>query len=319
MLPQPPSGYLTKSEADTRLEQYLSAGKYDDPHMPKRAEPAHVDEFVRKVLERKELGPRHMARVGELMRFYVLRARVEHVLRWLNRRESKAEELPRSITAVAIVGDLGNDDQQAQAAKYYQHLLAHRFADQHFGPLIDLFFHLPASADPKSVSAALDRRMAALEPKIESDREATVAYYELKDFKQARWVAVQAARQRGQEMLKLADPGRRRQELTRCYLGYERRPYVDFERWGMMMTQRECAEGEPAQIADVFLNEFKLLMTRGARPELPAHEAEDLKKYTTRCARAVAFYGAQLDDQQAAFATKNENAHQDDVLYWEPA
>jgi hypothetical protein len=198
-------------------------------------------------------------------------------------------------------------------------LLSHRFADQHLGPLTDLFFHQPASADPKWVSEALDRRMAALEPKIESDRQVAVAYYELKDFKQARWVAVQAAKNRRLEMLKLTDPKRRRQEYARCYLGYERRPYVDFERWGMMMTQRECADGQPPELADVFLNEYTLLMGRGARPELPSHEAEDLKKYTTRCARAVAFYLGSLNDEQAAFAAKNENAQQDDILYWEPA
>lgn len=317
MLPKPPEGYLSKDEADVRLEQFLSAGKYDAPRLPKRAEPAHVDEFVRKVLDRKELRPRDMARVGELMRFFDLRGCCGNVLKWLDRREAKPEDLPKPMTAVAILGDMGTDDQQAQAAKYYQHLAAHRFAEQHFGPLLDLFFHLPPNANPKWIIEPIDEKLAALEPKIESDQDAAVAYYELKDFKQARWPAVEAAKKRRHELLKLADANRRRQELARCYLGFEGRPYADFERWGMMMLQRDCAATEPAQLVKVFLHEMNLLMSRGTRPDLPAHEAEDLKKYTTRCARAIAFYLGMLDDKQAEFAAKHENRDQDDVLYWD--
>jgi len=319
MLPKPPNDYLSKDDAESRLKAFLNAGKYDVAPMPKRVRPDQADEFVKKVLDEKTLGRRHLPRCGELMRFYDLRARAAQLPRWLDRRESQAEHFFQPMVVIALLGDFGDDPLQEKATQYYKYLTAHRLAEPSFPDLIDLFFNLPATADVAWIAGPLDATAKSLEPQIKTDRDAAVAYHKIKDWQQARLVAVQAGWKRKNEIRTEQNAARRRQALAKCYLGFESKPYVDFEKWGMMMLQRECNASQPAEIADLFLKELDILMLRGARPAaLSPAELEDLKKHTTRCARAVEFYRGKLSAEQAEFAEKQKNEKQSDVLHWGP-
>lgn len=318
MLPKPPDGYLPKEEAESKLRGYLDARKYDAPVMPKRVQPAQADDFVRKTLDGDQFGRLYIQRCGELMRFYDLRDRPQQLTRWLDRRETRTDQFALPIAIVAILGDLGDDALQQKANEYYQHLVSHKLAEESFPALVDLFFHLPPSADAKWIDGPLAAKMKALEPKIEADHASAVQYYSIKDLRQARLVAVQAGRKRKQDCLAHQTVARRRQEFARCYLGFDVKPYVDLEKWGMMMLQRECSSCSPSEVADAFLHQLELLMLKAKQPGLASADLEDLKKQTTRCVRAVQFYDGKLKAEQTEFAAKFNNPAQGDVLYWGP-
>jgi hypothetical protein len=318
MLPTPPKGYYSESDAHTKLFAYVSAGKYDFVLLPKRAEPPHADKLLEQTLDNKDLRVKALGLCGNVMRFYDLRGRAQQLVKWLDRGEAR-EQFPRSVLATGLAGDFGDDKLQERAVKHYQFLLTQKGADKYFRELIDCLFHLPESADAKWVSDALDQKAQELQPRIKSNEDAAVAYNDLQDLKNDRLAAVLAGKKRKEDILKLKDPDRRRLEFARCYLGLEPNGYVDLESWGLMMLQRDCNENDPPALAATFLQGFDMIQSRGKSKEpLPAGDEHDLKIYVTRCKRAVEFYLGQLNDKQRPFAEKYQKDEQHDVLCWDP-
>jgi hypothetical protein len=319
MLPKPPDDYQDESQAKALLDRFVNGGTYEGlTRLPKRAAPPLVDEFLGKTLDSSEIKDRQLSRCGELMRFYDLRAGAKQIAGRLDRKEKDLPLFERSMSALAILGDLGDDALQDQAAQYYQYLSSHRVADQCYGRLVDLFFHLPAAADPKSISEPIEARVKSLEPKIESDQDSAVVYYALKDLLDDRLPTVVKAKQRKHAILKTPDTPRRRLDLARWYLGLERNAYVDLRTWAMMMLQRECNAGKPEELAERFSHSLDLIMSEASRRHVSGGDVDDLKSYVTSCARAVEFYGGALNEKQAAYAEEHKKKDQSDILYWEP-
>jgi hypothetical protein len=319
MLPKPSDGYQDETQAKALLDRFVNGGKYEGlTGLPKRVAPPLVDEFLSKLLDSHEITDRQLSRSGELMRFYDLRDRAKQVSARLDRKEKDLPLFERSMSAVGILGDLGDDPLQDQAAQYYRYLIAHRLADQCRARLVDLFFHLPAAADPKWISEPLDARVKSLEPKIESDQDTAVVYYALKDLLDDRLPTVVKAKQRKHLILKTTDAARRRLDLARWYLGLERNAYVDLRDWAMMMLQRECNAGKPEELAERFSHVLDLIMSEASHRQLAGGDVDDLKIYVTSCARAVQFYQGTLTEKQTAYAEKHKKKDQPDILYWEP-
>ncbi len=318
MLPKPPNGYLSESDADQHLHQFVHVGKYDFPHLPKRVDPAQADKFMEKTLKDKALRIKALGQCGALMRFYDLRSRAEQLGQWLDRDQAR-DHFGRSVAATALVGAFGDAALQQRAVTHYQSLVGNRLAPDFFPELIDCLFHLPESADPKGITAALDQRLQALQPKMATDEDAAVEYNRISDLKTDRLAAVLLAKKRKEEILKLKDTDRQRLEVARCYLGLEPNGYIDMSAWGVKMLQRDCRDHDPPPLAATLAHAFDLIMSRGnVRQGLTPGDQKDLNIYVTRCRRAVEFYLGKLNDKQQPFAAQHDNEEQNDVLYWEP-
>jgi len=321
MLPKPPGGYLERSQAESTLGQFVYAGYRDGPvALPKRADPAQVDEFVKKVLESDKLTNRQLSQSGALLGFFDLRPRVERLPRLLDRREREDDEVERSITALALLGDLGNDAQQQQAAEYYKAFVARPVAEPRFARLVDLFFHLPEKADPKWIGDVLDAKRKALEPDIATNVDAEVAYHTLKDLKEGRLTLILDAKKRRHELLGVKDAKRRRQDLARCYLGLEVFPHVRMQQWAALGLQHECNGADPPELADTFSRLLDVFSSTGsiAMADGATLDDDERKACVTSCARALEFYLGQPSEKQTAFVEKNRGPEQNDLLYWEP-
>ena len=321
MLPKPPNGYLNRSTADGLLTSFVFAQRFDAPTaLPKRAEPTQVDEFLRKAFERERPDRRQLSQAGELLRFFDLRKRVEPMTKWLDRRERQADEFVRSMTAVALLGDLGNDAQQQQAAEYYKFLVTRSQAETQYTQLVDLFFHLPEKADPKWISDPLEEKRKALAPDIASNQDAEVKYHELGELKDNRLPRILEARKLKFEILALKDAIRRRRELARAYLRLESFPHVDLNEWAVMLLQRECNAGDPPDLVEPFAHLLGLLMSPASVTDSSGQrlDPEDEKPCVTSCARALEFYLGKLDAKQAEYVDKHKVPEQNDTLYWEP-
>ncbi len=321
MLPKPPNGYLERSQAESTLKQYVYAGYRDGiVALPKRAEPAQVDEFVKKVLDDDKLTNRQVSQSGELMRFFDLRARVERLLKLLDRHEREDDQVERSITALALLGELGNDAQQQQAAEYYKTFVTRPVAEPRYARLVDLFFHLPEKADPKWIGDVLDAKRKALEPDIATNADAEVAYHTVKDLKETRLALILEAKKRKHALLGTKDPTRRRQDLARCYLGLEEFPHVRVPQWAAAGLQHECNSAAPPDLAGVFSSLLDMFASSGsiATADGATLEDDERKACVTSCARALEFYLGTPSEKQAAFIEKNPSPDQNNVLYWEP-
>ncbi|HWL95468.1 MAG TPA: hypothetical protein VNT79_18260, partial [Phycisphaerae bacterium] len=266
-----------------------------------------------------KLKNRHIVRIGELMRFFDLRSRSPEVQKLLSKQERELPQFYRSLTALTIVADMGDPPAQAAAAQYYQYLCAHRLAQGNYEGLVDTCFHLPASADAKSITDPIAARMKALQPKSATDDNAAVEYYKLEDLLNDRVPTVLAAKKRRHEILEHKSEQRRCQETIRLYLRAERNGYIDYRPWAVMILQRDCNATDPPALAKEFEHMFQLIMDQAARQApLPPGDEEDLKKYVTSCARGVDFYRGKLDQSQTDFANKYTVKEQNDPLHWTP-
>jgi len=318
MLPKPPNGYLAEPQADQQLREFVHVGKYDFPRLPKRADPAQADKFMKKTLEDKDLRIKALGQCWALMRFYDLRARAGQLTQWLDRDQAR-DHFGRSVTATALAGAFGDDQLQQQAVTHYQLLVGHRLAPGFFPELIDCLFHLPDGADPQGITAALDQRLQALQPKMAADEDAAVEYNRIADLKSDRLAAVLSAKQRKEDILRIKDAERRRFEVARCYLGFEPNGYIDLSAWGVLMLQRDCRDDDPPPLAATLAHALDMIISRGSSKQgMTPRDEKDLNIYVTRCRRAVEFYLGKLNDKQQAFADQHDNAEQNDVLYWEP-
>ncbi len=318
MLPQPPDGYRSEDVARTELSDFLLAGKYDPLVLPKRCEPATVDDFVKQAFEQdKKLNVKGVRRCGLLMAFYDLQARAEQLDQFYDRRAVGEEAFERALSAIGLACDFGPPPIAAKAVDAYRGVLGLDLSPQQWEVAIDTFFHLPADADPAWLTGPLDRQAAALKPKIESDPDAEVAFHRIEDWKSDRIASVMKARDFRSATLKHKPLERRVKDYSRAYLGLERNGYVDLQWWGVMMLQRECNAAEPAKIAGALTEGMDLLMNRAGAPEkLPPGDKKDLAGYTTRLTRAIDFYGGILTPEQKKFADENQR-DQSDVLHWD--
>ena len=321
MLPKPPAGYLQRYQAESTLAQFVFATFRDGPvALPKRADPAYVDEFLKKSLDGDKVTNRQLSQSGALMRFFDLRQRVERLPKWLDRREREDDQIDRSITALALLGDLGTDAQQQQAADYYKTFVSRSIAEPRFARMVDLFFHLPEKADPKWIGDALDAQRTALEPDIATNTDAEVSFHTLKELKENRLPLILEARKRKHELLQIKDAGRRRQDIARCYLGLEVFAHVRMEQWAAMVLQRDCNAAAPPDLAAVFSQLLDVFISAGAisTADGAALDKDEQKACITTCDRALEFYLGQPTDKQAEFLKKWPPADQNDLLYWEP-
>jgi hypothetical protein len=323
MLPKPPDGYWPKDEALATLDRFVNGDKYSSlTGLPKRAEPAHVDEFVRKTLDAKELKLRQVQRCGVLMRFYDLRQRTVQLLKLLDPPPGPApRRFPTpvlTLVAVAIVCDMGDPAQQQKAVDAYKTVLsAPDLPNNTYEQAVDTFFYLPQNADPKIVSTPLDDKVKALQPKAANDDDVAVQMYALEDLSSQRFQTVLKAKKRKHEIAAIPDPHKRRQELGRCYLLLERYPYVDMQTWAWMMIQRDCAAGDPADLAAEFVQGFDLIRSQAAKRQLAPGDEKDLNGFVTRCAHGVEFYLGKLSPDQMKYWREHNNEDQLDVLHWD--
>lgn len=314
MLPKPPKGYLERSKADTVLQHYIMASRFDGPEpLPKTADPSQVDAWIRKALEADSPKSRHVAKCMRLMRFFDNRSHAGLVTKWMQRRDSEPDEYNRAIVSLTILAESGNDSQAAQADEYYRHLAGKPSIDQRFEQMIDVYFYLSDKADQKWILDPIEKKMKVLEPNVESNVDTQVAYLKLKNYRDDRVPRILEAKARRHEILKIADAKRRRQEVVRFYLGLETYAHVDFAAWAVMMLQRDCNATNPDELSSAFALMLDAMMSTTAVEGL---EDEDKKGCITSCARAMEFYGGKLNEKQAEFVKKH---HQDqaDVLYWE--
>ena len=114
------------------------------------------------------------------------------------------------------------------------------------------------------IARPISTKMSALQPKIESDEDAAVAYYELEDLQNDRLPTVLQARKRKHELLKLKDMKRKRRDVGRCYLRFDRNAYVDL-RTGPFLDLRRDSRTIAVERLDV-------LARPGLRLDLDGHD-----------------------------------------------
>jgi len=322
MLPQPPNGYLDKASADHALLTFLKAKKFDMPTpLPKRVEPRQAGEFASKALEKDALTPPEAGRLSELVRFFNLRQTAPTLAQRLNRRESGEAEWQRALVFTTLLADVGDDTQARQAAEYLRYLAGTRTASEAPEQIIGAYFALPAGADPKIVTDLLDAEQQKAQAAGAQDEDASRRAAEMQSLKSDRFARVERARKRKFEILALKDPARRRSQLARVYLELEVYPTTSMQPWSLMMLQRECDEGTPAELAAVF-GEILDLMRMPAGVVGPTGEkptGEEEVGLLTRCVRAIEFYLGSLTEEQQKFVDSKKDfpREQDDVLWWE--
>src|SRR5260370_35428670 len=165
----------TEEESRTLLTIFVFEGRYGGSRAPRGIEPDFVSRFIR---ERLEPGspPGAYAAVLELLRFYERADVLPHLRRALTGNEASGADLVRSAHVLQAIGDLGTRDEAAQAADYFDRILApHRELSARLYPVfLDTIVALAPAGSPTRLLQRLAADLQTLEPGRRATREGGV-------------------------------------------------------------------------------------------------------------------------------------------------
>jgi hypothetical protein len=218
-----------------------------------------------------------------------VRPAVARFLQLPDRRERKPEELWRSIECLCAAGDLGDDAQRAQAAKYYDFILKHSAAEQMAHEVIRAYFHLDEQVTDQPVAEWLDGLLAKRRGKGAEDEQSD-EYYAVRSHRDNTLPTMKDARTLRLKIEKEKDDLARASAIARTYIGLDDPGGVDWPKWaGFELMAEVERSGDRNVVAGL----------RAALKAIPEGEQKQFVEYArARAARAIAFLGGKLMDAE---------------------
>jgi hypothetical protein len=231
-----------------------------------------------------------MERAGDVARFYVLSQAVKNFTATLRRREQTVPDLLQSIECLRAMGDLGNDEQQAQATEYFDHLLAHPLFEKTVPQFIECYFHLPALASERNLTATLGRSLQAAKHAAGVSTEPSNEAIMLEAYLGSDLPVTEHAKDLKHKTLGEKDNLARATFLARFYLGLDAPGGIDWVKWSCFEIMREV------------LRTSETNAVAGMRAALAAVMPDESLEYQAlargRALKAILFLKGQLDQQQ---------------------
>ena len=260
-----------------------------------------VSRFV--AFELENLPPQNYWRVRILADLYNLVELLELFESFLNGKEDTPEELNRSIACTTILKEIGGPEHQERAVKYYEYLVAHRFAIANFEELIRCLAALGPSVTPDSLRARMEKQVSAYAMVEQSDPEAGVEKRWIEDLLNNEFFFIDEANTARQRISAIADPDVRLLEEIRAYFELTDdggAQYIDL--WIQQQIRRT---------ADNFGREKVIEFLRRASRS-PEAETPFVK---VRCANAIEFFLGKLVPEEAEFMVKNRKIQIDPLRF----
>lgn len=285
--------HIPDDEARAKLRHMVFQEQHtdDENFVPVRAHPAVAREFLLRELK-PALKPIEVSRAAEVARLYVARPAVAKFLEIPDRRERKPEELWRSIECLCVAGDLGDDAQRAEAAKYYDFVMHHSAADDLIPEVIRVYFHLDERVAEKPVEAWLEGLRDKRKRKGGEDEQSD-EYYAVQSHLDNTLPAMKDAKALRLKLAKEADDLARATGLARTYMGLDDPGGIEWPKWAGFALMGEVERSGDANVV------------AGLREALKAIDAGEDEKFIeyarARATRAIAFCGARLTEQETAW------------------
>lgn len=300
-------GYPTVDEgkANSQLESYVFEIRHGRKVEPRNLDPKHVEEFTRKKIDRTR-EPASFARIRSVIDFYDLAVIKDHFEKLLQRGEKDENQVLQSLESVRIIAEQGSDNDRKNAFGYYEYLVG-------LPASVDQFEEFTRAADSfgpeysgAKLTEAMKKQYAVLKEKGKSneflDGEAE-QLFSLINGRLPQMVEMIGARSR---VLAIDRPEERMRKLVMIYLGIDTLTGQDFERWSARQLRRMAREGDPKQVVAVFRGSYDAIKSAG-------FEKEDDESRRLRVARAIRFFGGELNEEEKARVAEGSE-HQVDYL-----
>jgi hypothetical protein len=283
--------YVTDAEGRTQLRQMIHHERHGSEQL--LVPPRIRREVALEVLDLEvtpSLKGEEPQRAGDVARFYVLSQVTKNFAAMLQRGEHGIMDVVRSIECLRVMGDLGTDEQQAQAADYFDYLLANPLFEKTVPQFIECYFHLPAGANEKNLAARLQRLLQAARPAGSASAEPSNQAIMLEDYLQGDLPVTQHAKELRHKILGEKDNQKRATLLARLYLGVDAPGGVDWVKWSAFEIMREV------------LQTSEINAVAGLRTALAAVAPQESREFQERARgralKAMLFLKGELDQQQ---------------------
>lgn len=234
-------------EARSKLQMFVFEGRYGGSRAPRGIDPEFVSRFIRESLQPSSPADAYAA-VLSLMRFYERADALPAIGMALTGHESTSTDLLRSAYALQAAGDFGTAAQTAQAASYFDRIIAPHSALN--AGLYPILFDTLVALAPAGSPAQLEQRLRTDIARAGAGRRASEAgmmqYDQLVSVNRniaPRTQLTIALKTR----LAVQAPGSRTAELVRIYVGVQGSGPM-LTTWAGRMLRKQAREGDPAPV-----------------------------------------------------------------------
>jgi hypothetical protein len=244
-LNMPRQGNYTQQQANDLLIDYVRPEECASTDVPRDLPQQLVSHWVRNELK-ASFSHAEMDRAMRVVRYYVLRERVEQLVPMLNGSPRDHNELRHTCHLIAAICELGDPQQQGQAVAVYDQLVAGRASEdsKDLKLLVETYFHLPAGANKKPITDRAAQLRADAERK---GNEKELWRYEECERRLLPRVILEKSRR---DWLIKMPPGPERDRLwAEAYLMYDMNtPFKWDEAAGFGLLRLGRDDGDPAAI-----------------------------------------------------------------------
>jgi hypothetical protein len=282
--------YTNHATAEKDLESYVFGGKYGSLQMPTNLNPADVEGFVRRRLDRTKAVDA-FSRTRRLVDYYELGSVRDHFERMLTRNEHTQREVVQSLQIIVILTELGDGSQNDNVSNYFRHLAQSPSAPESFPEFVQALEAVGTDDDARFLTHQITVTQKDLEKRILSDSDASDEFQRINYLLSDDLPRVMADRQLRERILKIREPDTRIEQLCRVYLGWGENDNVELTWWSARWIRRESRAGR-VQVALMGLHKVEKEIDES---DLPGEEKD---AYTIRAARAIRFLGGELTPKE---------------------
>ncbi len=281
-----PPQYVDKTTAQRELESYVLGGRYGRRTVPTLLNPADVEDFIRRKLDRgRPVTAFRRSRFA--VDYYDLRSVLDHFEKMLRRSEKDSKEFGQSIEIISVLSAVGGEPQTRKAAEYFEYLVNHQLAPESYEQLIEAVEVMGPGVNSKSLANRMDASLKALQPKAASDAESDNEYQRIDQWLNNDLPRVEADGQYRQQVLALPTTQERVEQLCRIYLGWGEVDSIELSWWSARWLRNEAR----ANRTDLIIAMLRKTLEEIETSDLPREEKEP---YIVRAARAIKFFGVAL-------------------------
>ena len=301
----PKADYLSTTDAREALDSYVfsTAARVE---VPKTVNPADLPEYLEGVIV-EELKEPYCWGLFHVMDHYDTHRELQLFEDYLNREERDAKQFGRSLCYTLATASIGRGSQRDEALSYYEYLLAHRLANEHFDRLIDCYAVLLVDLKPASPEPKIREELSRAERQAQTSEAAELKEQKLDELLEADLPEAAEDVEFIKKLLRIQPPTRRYRALAEAYVGFNADLGPVGERWIERTLRRDGRANGP----DVVQAIREML----AAPQFKGVDREHTRMMQVRALRAIDFFEGALDKKELKLMEK-KHAGDSDPLCW---
>lgn len=257
--------------------------------------------------EMPDLPPQNFRRVRIIADLYNLKENLGFVESLLNKKESNARELDRSIYATIILREIGDEAQRTRAAQYYEYLVSSSFAGENFDSLLECLAVFGNEIRPDSLRSRMEREIKSLAAREGGEPEAGIEKRYIEGLANNEFLIIEEGNKSRERISKISNKNQRLSELIKAYL------HLTDDDGGehfFLWTQQQIRRAAEAKGKETVIEAFRAIVG-----ELEKLAPVDKNFCKVRVYNAIEFFDGKLTDDETEFMNRNRRKQIDPLRF----